>query len=184
MSLTTLDSIAALIVVDLQNGIVALPTAHPTADVVDKSARLARAFRARGLPVVLVNVVGGAPGRIDAKSNFKPEGDWTSLVPELDAQAADHRVTKKTWGAFTHTDLDAFLRGKNVTQVFITGVATTSGVESTARSAYELGYNVVTVIDAMTDMNGAAHDHSVKTVFPRLSELTTTADVLTTLGKN
>ena len=56
MSLTTLDQRTALLVVDLQEGIVSLPTVHPAADIVGRAASLAKAFRAHGLPVVLINV--------------------------------------------------------------------------------------------------------------------------------
>ena len=59
MALTTIDATPALVVIDLQKGIVALPTAHPVDDVVRNSAELAAAFRRRGFPVVLVNVDGG-----------------------------------------------------------------------------------------------------------------------------
>jgi nicotinamidase-related amidase len=89
MPLTQLDATAALIVIDLQKGIVAIPTVHPTAEIVDRSAQLARAFRERGLPIVLVNVSGRAPGRTEApapKFSFPP--DWTELVPELEQQPA------------------------------------------------------------------------------------------------
>jgi len=179
MSLTTLDTNAALIVIDLQKGIVDLPSVHPASDVVDRSAKLARAFRAHGLPVVLVNVTGRAPGRTDAgvpERTFKD--DWTQLVPELDQQPGDHIVSKQRLGAFAGTSLDAYLRQRGVTQVVLTGVATSSGVESTARSAYDLGYNVALVVDAMTDRNADAHRHSVETIFPRLGEAGTTEHVL------
>ena len=66
MPVTKLDDTCALIVIDLQKGVVGLPTVHPISEIVDRSARLARAFRERGLPVVLVNVSGRAPGRTDA----------------------------------------------------------------------------------------------------------------------
>jgi nicotinamidase-related amidase len=51
-------------------------------------------------------------------------------------------------------------------------------VESTARSAYDLGYNVVLVIDAMTDLNAEAHRHTVERIFPRIGETETTERVL------
>jgi nicotinamidase-related amidase len=71
MPLTKLDTTAALIVIDLQKGIVAMPTVHPAGEIVSRAAQLARAFRERGLPVVLVNVTGGAPGRTDTEGpNF------------------------------------------------------------------------------------------------------------------
>ena len=64
--LPKLDTSAALLVIDLQKGIVGLPTVHPVGEIVGRAAQLARAFRERGLPVVLVNVTGAAPGRTDA----------------------------------------------------------------------------------------------------------------------
>jgi nicotinamidase-related amidase len=179
MPLTQLDTVAALIVIDLQKGIVTIPPAHPMSEVIDRSAQLARAFRERSMPVVLVNVTGAAPGRVDAlRPNFKPPSDWAELCPELDAQPTDHRVSKQRYGAFIGTDLDAYLRSRNVTQVLITGVSTSAGVESTARSACDHGYNVVLVTDAMTDRSAEAHRHSVETVFPRIAETTITDELL------
>lgn len=175
----TLDSTATLVVIDLQKGIVTLPTVHPIEEVIGRAARLARAFRERGLPVVLVNVTGGAPGRTDAgPRKFSFPGDWTELVPELEQHADDHLVSKQRWGAFIGTSLDDYLRERGVTQVVLTGVATSIGVESTARSAYDLGYNVALVVDAMTDRDADAHRHSVEKIFPRLGETATTDDVL------
>ncbi|WP_031083308.1 isochorismatase family protein, partial [Streptomyces sp. NRRL WC-3549] len=66
MTATTLDPKTALVVVDLQKGIVGASTVHPAGDVVANAATLADAFRAKGLPVVLVRVTGGAPGRTEA----------------------------------------------------------------------------------------------------------------------
>src|SRR5487761_1890553 len=131
MPLTKLDTTAALVVIDLQKGIVGLPTVHPAAEIVSRAARLARAFRERGLPVVLVNVAGRAPGRTDAGSpKFLLPPDWTELVPELEQQPDDILVTKQRAGAFIGTSLDEPLRERGVTQVFLTGVATSLGVES------------------------------------------------------
>src|ERR1700685_3061334 len=143
MPLTKLDTTAALIVIDLQKGVVGLPTVHPAAEIVDRAAQLARAFRKRGLPVVLVNVTGRAPGRTDAGApKFSFPADWSELVPELQQHPDDHLVSKQRWGAFIGTSLDDYLRQRGVTQIFVTGVATSAGVESTARSGYDLGYHV------------------------------------------
>jgi nicotinamidase-related amidase len=183
MPLTQLDTTATLIVIDLQKGIVGLPTAHPTSDIIGRAAELARAFRTRGLPVILVNLTGMRPGRTDAgrpKFSFPP--DWTELVPELDQQPGDHLVTKQRVGAFLGTGLDEYLRRRGVTQVFMTGISTSAGVESTARSAYDLGYNVVFVADAMTDLNADNHRHSVENVFPRFGEVDTADKVLELLA--
>jgi nicotinamidase-related amidase len=182
MPLTTLDANAALVVIDLQKGTVGLPTVHPIGEIVGRTARLARAFRERGLPVVLVNVTGMAPGRTDAgPSKLARPADWTELAPELERSPEDHLVSKQRWGAFIGTSLNDDLRGRKVTQVFLAGIATSVGVESTARSAYDHGYDVVLVVDAMTDRDADAHRHSVEKVFPRLGETEVTDNVIARL---
>jgi nicotinamidase-related amidase len=179
MPLTKLDDTCALIVIDLQRGIAGMPTVHPFSEIVERSAQLARAFRERDLPVVLVNVSGAAPGRTDAgRPKFSLPADWTELIPELEQHPGDHIVTKQRWGAFLGTDLDDYLRRRGVTQIVLTGVATSIGVESTARSAYDLGYNVTLAVDAMTDRDADAHRHSVEKIFPRLGETAKTDGVL------
>ncbi|QWT19119.1 isochorismatase family protein [Bacillus sp. NP157] len=183
MALTQLDANAALIVIDLQQGIVSLPVAEAAGPIVERSASVARAFRKSNRPVVLVNVDAGAPGRTDTGVPQIPQGpDFKAIVPELEQASSDHLVTKKRWGAFQTTDLDAHLRGKGVEQVVILGIATSIGVESTARYASELGYNVVLVTDAMTDLSADAHHNSVTRIFPRLGETTTTAELLAKIG--
>ena len=180
MSLTKLDTTAALIVIDLQKGIVGLPTVHPTTEIIARSAKLARAFRQRGLPVVLVNVTGAAPGRTDVgpRNLSSLPADWAELVPELEQHPDDYVVTKQRVGAFIGTSLDETLRQRGVTQVFVTGIATSLGVESTARSAYDYGYNVVMVVDEVTDRDGEAHRHCIEKIFARISETDTTDSVL------
>lgn len=174
-----LDTNAALLVIDLQKGIVGLPTAHPTVAIVERAAHLARAFRERGLPVVLVNVSGRAPGRTDAgPPRFSLPPDWAELVPELQQQPGDYLVTKQRVGAFIGTSLDDYLRQRGVSQVVLAGISTSAGVESTGRTAYDLGYNVAFVVDAMTDLDADTHRHSVDKVFPRFGETTTTGDLL------
>ena len=138
MTLTAVDPMRALLLIDLQKGITAT-TKHSMPDVVARAAELASAFRSRGLPVVLVNVTGGgAHGRTDAQQAAKPPrvrpDGWTELTAELDPQPDDFRVTKTTWGAFHGTDLHAYLQEHGVTQVVLGGVATSIGVESTSAS--------------------------------------------------
>ena len=182
MALTMLDPDTALIIVDLQKGIVGLPTIHPMAGVIERARALIDAFREHGLPVVLVNVAGGAPGRTEQPRpiGLRPD-DWSDLIPQLDRQPGDIAVTKRTWGAFASTDLEARLKARGVTQVVIGGVATGTGVEATARQAYEAGFNVTLALDAMTDMRPEAHDYSIKSVFPRLGETGTSREIIALL---
>ncbi|MFJ4678096.1 MULTISPECIES: isochorismatase family protein [unclassified Kitasatospora] len=191
MSVTALDPTTALVVIDLQQGILAIPGApHPTTEVLERSVALARAFRAAKLPVVLVRVSFAAdggdvpPGRTEQNRSgggaAHPEG-WDRLSAELH-DPSDLVVTKHNWGAFHGTDLDVQLRRRGVTQIVLTGVATSIGVESTARAAHEHGYHVTPVVDAMTDMDPEAHRNSVERIFPRLGETGTTEEVLALLA--
>jgi nicotinamidase-related amidase len=183
MPLTQLDDVTALVVIDLQKGITAM-AAQAAGDVVSRSARLAQAFRAKKLPVVLVNVAGPAPGRTDTpRPNFASfPADFAELVPELARQPGDHVVTKHAFGAFINTDLDSYLRKRGVTQIVLSGIATSIGVESTARSLYDAGYNVTFAVDAMADRVVENHRHSIETTFPRLGETGSTEDVLRLLN--
>jgi nicotinamidase-related amidase len=185
MPVTTLDPKTALIVIDLQKGLSKYPLPHSFADIVARSRKLADAFRARGLPVVLVNAVAVAPGRTEQqRPNLPRDAEWTELMPELGRQPSDIVVSKRTWGVFASTDLEKQLRDLGVTQVVVTGVATGSGVESTARQAYEAGFNVTLATDAMTDMRAETHDFVVVNTFPRLGETGTTQDILALLKRS
>jgi len=184
MPVTTIDPNTALIVVDLQKGIVGLAPAEAIDQVVRNSRRLIDAFRRKQLPVVLVNVAGGAPGRTEQS---RPRGelpaDWADLLPELGQRPEDITVTKRTWGAFASTDIEQQLKGLGVTQVVVTGVATSIGVESTARQAYEAGFNVTLATDAMADLRPEAHEASIANIFPRMGETGTTDQIIALLDR-
>ncbi len=113
-----------------------------------------------------VNVDGGAPGRTEQPRLRSLPPGFSDLIPELDRQPSDITVTKKTWGAFANTDLEAQLEAKGVTQVVITGVATGTGVEATARQAYEQGFNVTLALDAMTICAPKRTHIASRTYFP------------------
>ncbi|MGC4935934.1 isochorismatase family protein [Gordonia sp. DT30] len=187
MPITTIDPKTALVVIDLQSTIAQLPAVHPFDEVLGNAVTLADAFRARNLPVVLVNVGGRATGRTD-QTGGQPAGKmdlpdgWSDLLPALNQQPTDKIVTKYTWGAFHNTGLAEHLEELGVTQVVICGVATSMGVESTARQAHEHGFHVTLAIDAMTDTRLEAHENSVTRIFPALGETGTTADVLAQLS--
>ena len=91
-------------------------------------------------------------------------------------------MTKRTWGAFASTDLDRRLKAAGVTQVVVLGVATGTGVESTARHAHEHGFHVTLAVDAMTDTNADAHHNSIARIFPRLGETGATREIIELLN--
>ncbi|MDX3075428.1 isochorismatase family protein [Streptomyces sp. NPDC088354] len=182
MTLTAIDPRSALVVIDLQKGIVSALDDPAVTDAVEHAAHLAAQFRRHTLPVVLVNVTGRAPGRTEdgrpgSRTAALPTG-WADLVDELDVQPSDHLLTKRRRSAFHDTGLDTLLRDLGITQIVLAGISTSSGVESTARSASDHGYHVVLATDAMTDPDAEAHRHSVERVFPRIGETATTAEVV------
>ncbi len=189
MPVTTLDEKTAVVVIDMQKGILTLPTLHPSEDILDNVVRLVDAFREKGRPVVLVHV-GLAPDRADAiKSRNQspvPQGNQPAGFFEFaDALNADPSrdilVHKRQWGAFYGTDLDLQLRRRGVTNIVLCGIATSIGVESTARDAWERGYNLTFVSDAMTDLSADAHDRALQIIFPRLGEIGSVDEVLAKL---
>jgi len=146
---------------------------------VSRAAALAKTARQRGLPVVLVNVAGSAPGRNELpRPSSAPPADWTELIPELDPHETDIRITKQRWNAFSNPDLDVALRARGVNQVILAGIATTMGVESTARAAHERGYHVIVVTDAITDVDLDAHTNSVERIFPKLGQRASTEELI------
>lgn len=172
----------ALVLIDLQNGIVGMDLAPRSGgEVVETAKALADRFRTAGTPVILVHVSfadGLAPPQaVDQPlPTTTPPADWSELVEGVE-QDGDIVVRKHHWGAFTGTDLDLILRRRGVKTIVLGGIATNFGVESTARSAWEHGYDVVLVEDACTSASAEAHAFAVKTIFPRISRVVQSGDV-------
>jgi nicotinamidase-related amidase len=190
MPITGPDISCALVLIDLQVGVTSLLAADVLEPVVARAAALAAAFRDRELPVILVRTDFSADWA-DAPRNrtgaprpsARPPANWAEILPDLGAQPADVVVTKRQPGAFYGTDLDLQLRRRGATQIVLGGIATSLGVESTGRAAYDHGYNVAFAADAMADFNAASHDHSVGAVFPYFGEVDTAAAIEIALKK-
>lgn len=179
----------ALVVIDLQKGIVAFPTAPYTSDIVVKNAAaLADAFRKNNMPVALVHVTPSPDGKdaleplADAAFQMPPPpADWAEFAPEMGPKEGDFIITKRQWGAFYGTELDLQLRRRGVDTIVLCGIATNLGVENTARAAYELGYHQVFVEDAMAALSPEEHAFPVEKTFPRIGMVRKTAEVLAAL---
>ena len=180
----------ALLLIDLQRGIVARDTQpYTTAQVVEQAARLAKRFRDAGALVVLVHVA-FAP---DLSDRLNPPADsptpatplpkeWSDIVPQLGSDPRDVLITKHNWGAFYGTELDLQLRRRHIRTLVLGGIATNMGVESTARDAYERGYEQVFVEDACATFTEEMHTFTFKNIFPRIGRVRLTEDVLAALG--
>ncbi len=183
MPLTTLDPNTALLVIDLQQGLVTANFLHPIAEIIHRTSALIDVFRVKHLPVALVNVAGRPPGRTEQGPRVSTpfSAGWTDFLPQLDQQPDHLLVTKRSWGAFATTDLERRLKAQGVTQVVVTGIVTSGGVEATARQAYEQGFHVTLALDAITDIRKEAHEYSISNVFPRLGETGSSQEIISLL---
>ena len=180
----------ALVLIDLQQGI--LPYAKAPRDagaVLARAVQLVAAFRQVKSPVVRVKVGWSADGGDALKATVdapNPPGalpaDWLTDPAELPTQPGDIAIVKRQWGAFHGTELDLQLRRRGIRTIVLAGIATSIGVESTARFAWELGYDIVFAEDATSGPDAAMHANSFEKVFPRLGRVRATADVVAALG--
>ncbi|MBB6730415.1 hydrolase [Cohnella zeiphila] len=181
----------ALVVIDLQKGIVGYDTKpYAATDVVNRAASLAGAFREKGAFVVLVRV-----SSKDGKDMLHPKldqqppqpsarpADWAEIVSEIGAKDSDLLLTKRQWGAFHGTELDLQLRRRGIDTIVLCGIATGIGVDTTAREAFQLGYNQVFAEDAMSGITEEEHNYVVKTILPRIGRVRTTEQILQSAGE-
>ncbi|MHB8853363.1 MAG: hydrolase [Ignavibacteriaceae bacterium] len=183
---------SAIVVIDLQKGITSMPAVpHSTQDVIANSSSILIAARKNKMNVFLVHVT-PSPDFKDAlhpisetsfqMSGFNPE--WSEYVPELNIQPSDILITKHQWGAFYGTGLDLQLRRRGIDTIILCGIATNMGVESTARFAYEFGYNQIFIEDAMSARSKEEHEYPIRYIFPRFGLIRKTNEVLKALDKN
>ncbi|HEV7507793.1 MAG TPA: hydrolase [Thermoanaerobaculia bacterium] len=181
---------AALVLIDLQRGIVAASTQpRPSSEVIHNGVRLAQAAHDSGALVVLVHVSFEKDGadmlRTDTDEAAPPglrSPGWDEIVDELQP-LADVIVTKRQWGAFYGTNLDLELRRRGRRTIVLGGISTNFGVESTARDAWERSYQLILVEDAMAARTAEDHTFALTRIFPRLGRICATEDVLKVWGK-
>lgn len=178
----------ALVVIDLQNGIVNRELKpHTASEVVENSTKLVKEFSEKGAFVALVRV-----STTDGKDIVKPKLDgekssmkfsegWDNYIPEFESFKNAHRITKRQWGAFYGTDLDLQLRRRGIDTIVLCGISTNIGVDTTAREAYQHGYNQIFVEDAMTAVIKEEHDYVLKYIFPRIGKIRTSEEVISQL---
>ena len=178
----------AIVVIDLQKGITSRETQPYSAkEVISNTAKLLESFRKSNMPIFLVRV-SSSPDSKDRLNvitdmtwpgaGMKMPADWSEIVPELEPEKDAIIITKKQWGAFYGTDLDLQLRRRKIDTIVLCGISTNAGVESTARFAYEYGYNQIFAEDAMSSMSKEEHEHTVNKIFPRMGLVRKTKEIL------
>jgi nicotinamidase-related amidase len=179
----------AVIVIDLQIGISAIPAEpHSSKLVIENTSKILTKARNNNMPIFLVHVT-PSPDLKDmlhpiSEVSFQRSGynpDWSDFVPELNIQPSDFQIIKHQWGAFYGTELDLQLRRRGMDTIILCGISTSYGVESTARYAYELGYNQIFIEDAMAARSKEEHEFPIKFIFPRLGLIRKTEEVLKAL---
>ena len=175
----------ALVVIDLQKGITSLPRRPYTAqEVITNAAELVNAFRKNDMPVFLVHVQTTNETMLHVISDqtfSRPQPaspDWGEFVPELTPTPSDVVIAKRQWGAFYGTELDLQLRRRKIDTIVLCGIATDFGVESTARFAYEYGYQQIFAEDAMASRSDEQHNVAVNFIFKRMGRVRKTGEIL------
>jgi NAD(P)-dependent dehydrogenase (short-subunit alcohol dehydrogenase family)/nicotinamidase-related amidase len=183
----------ALLLVDLQKGILGFPlTPNPGPAVLEAGAQLAKRFRAAGASVILTRVT-WSPNFADALQQpvdrplpgpaELPEA-WGDFPEALEQSPSDIVITKRQWGAFHGTELDLQLRRRGIRTLVLGGVATNMGVESTARQAWEHGYEIVFAQEAISSIDPRLHTFALESVFPMIGRVRGTVDILAAVRAN
>ncbi|ENZ02516.1 hypothetical protein HMPREF1092_01751 [Clostridium thermobutyricum] len=174
----------ALVVIDLQDGIVNRDLNPYTGkEVVSNTNKLIDVVKEKGGFVVLVRVsttdgkdMPNPKTDLSGNNFVRPEG-WDEYIPELKGIDKAHYITKRQWGAFYGTDLDLQLRRRGIENIILCGISTGIGVDTTAREAYQRGYNQIFVEDAMTALSKEEHDFVTKNIFPRMGKIRKTENI-------
>jgi nicotinamidase-related amidase len=182
----------ALVLIDVQKGVLAMPLApHPAAQIVQNAARLGLHFEEVGAPIALVHVgfSGDGADRLSqpvdappAAGRGAPGADWSDFAPEIGALRADVVVKKRQWGAFHGTELDLQLRRRGIATLVLAGIATNFGVESTAREGWQHNYAIVVAEDAVSSLAEDMHRFSIEKILPRIARIRTTAEIVGALA--
>jgi nicotinamidase-related amidase len=182
VSLTIDPRSTALVLIDLQKGIVSRPLEpHDAKTVVTNGVQLARALSKAGGLVVPVHVAFSGDdgdrlkGPVDQPTPMPGGGlpaDWSDLVPEMAGLGATVIIKKRNWSAFHGTELDLQLRRRGIRTMILGGIATNFGVESTARDAWQHGYDVIIAEDACSSSGGAGmHAFAIEKILPRVARI-------------
>ena len=188
MALEIEKATTALVVIDLQKGIASVSrqlAPYGSNIVLKNAANLAASFRKNSMPVFLVHVISSEKERLNViadeqpwSSQTPPSADWADFAPELEQKESDIVITKKQWGAFYGTELELQLRRRGIKTIVLCGIATPYGVESTARFAYEYGFQQIFAEDAMSAMTNEMHNASINHIFKRIGRVRKTQEIL------
>ncbi|MBV8219938.1 MAG: cysteine hydrolase [Solirubrobacterales bacterium] len=179
---------AALLVMDYQNGVVAM--LDETDDLLSRAAEAIATVRGAGGQVGYVRVAfedadlesfpptSGMGKRVAASGLALHNDSPTTAVHErVSPEPGDIVVRKVRVGAFSTTDLDAQLRDRGVDTLILAGISTSGVVLSTVRDATDRDYRVLVLADATADPDPEVHAFLTERIFPRQADVITVADL-------
>lgn len=185
----------AIVMNDMING--TLRTGDSTRDeaiaaseIIQNTASVTAALRAIHIPVMWIRIERRAD-RADVVNNIVdryPRGyrlpPWTAgsveaqNVAELPVVDGDQVILKPRMDPFVATDLDLQLRARGIKTIVLGGYSTNGGVESCARTAYCLGYDVVVLSDCCFNVETDLHEYSLTRILPWYARVRTSSQVL------
>ena len=163
--------------------------------MLDNSRRLVEAARAAGATIVHAPITfakgfgeladhpyGILKGVVDSTAFVK--GSWgAEIVDALAPQEGDIVVEgKRGLDTFATTNLDFILRARGITTIALGGFLTNCCVESTMRTGYEKGYQVVTLSDCVAATSPEEHDNAIRFDFPMFSQPMSAEDFASSLA--
>ena len=185
MSDTQLRSHTALLVMDMQQGVVA--RFAPAGEILPRTNAAITAARAASIPVIYV-VVGFRPGypevspRNKSFSVIKQQASSLASIltmeihPDIAPQPTDIVVTKRRVSAFSGSDLEVVLRAQDISHLVLCGIATSGVVLSTLREAADKDYKLTVLSDCCVDADEEVHRVLLSKVFPRQAEVMQSAE--------
>jgi len=181
---------AALLVMDIQNGIVSRFAEN--ADAIIPFQKAVEAARRSEIPVIFVRVAfrDGYPevsarnksfSAIATHGGMSQSESSTQIHESVGPRSDEPVVTKLRVSAFAGSDLEVILRSRQIDTLILTGIATSGVVLSTLREAADKDYGLVVLSDACLDSDQEVHRVLTEKVFPRQADVMTVDDWIDTL---
>ena len=182
----------ALIIMDYQNGIVAMLPEEQQEKLLHTTSGLLDSVRQAGLPVihVVVSFREGYPeisprnktfSTIKEAKQFVEGKTGTEIHPRVAPKAGEAVVTKRRVGAFANTDLETILKAKGIEALVLLGISTSGCVLSTVRWAADEDYGLFVVSDGCGDPDQEVHQVLMEKVFPKQATVATAQELLDAL---
>ncbi|NIG57495.1 cysteine hydrolase family protein [Chitinophaga sp. Cy-1792] len=176
----------ALLIMDVQRRITEMiPGGGPA--LLQNIKHAQEAARAAGIPVIFVKIGfrEGYPeispanvsfSGIKAQGWFGPDDEMGAVHPDVAPLPGELVIDKKRVSAFAGNDLQMILASKGITELVLSGIATSGIVLSTVRQAFDLDFKLTVLADCCVDRSEEVHNILVGKIFPNQATVQTAAE--------